>query len=216
MKQKDIFLSSEGNAWLERNQATLAQQRLPEDDPILVELLEFPCIANEMTVLEIGCGDGARLSWIKDNLGARCFGIDPSAQGVASANKRGVHAQQGTADHLPFKDNEFDLVIFGFCLYLCDREDLFQIAREANRVLRTPGWLVILDFFSPVPVSCAFHHRSGVFSYKMDYRTLFDWHPAYECMTHKVRQMNQKAYTDDPQEWVAVSVMRKNYLSGEP
>jgi ubiquinone/menaquinone biosynthesis C-methylase UbiE len=215
MKQKDIFLSSEGDAWFDRNHTLVAQRHLPEDDPILVEVLELPPIAKGITALEIGCGDGTRLEWLKDNLGAKCFGIDPSSKGVARANQRGVHAQRGTADRLPFENDQFDLVIFGFCLYLCDRDDLFQIAQEAHRVLKTPGWLVILDFYSPVPVSRAFHHRTGVFSYKMDYRSLFTWHPAYECVTHKVRHHENKAYTDDIQEWVAVSVLRKNYVSEE-
>jgi SAM-dependent methyltransferase len=85
--------------------------------------------------------------------------------------------QQGTADILPFKDHYFDIIIFGFCLYLCDREDLFRIASEADRVLGEPGWLLILYFFSPFPKKNVYHFCKGVQSYKMDYRTLFTWHP---------------------------------------
>ena len=151
---------------------------------------------------------------MKNNLTAQCFGIDPSAQAVAEARKLGVNAQQGTADALPFDNDTFDAVIFGFCLYLCDRFDLFRIAAEADRVLKSPGWLVIQDFFSQSPRSRAYHHQEGVFSFKMDYRSLFIWHPAYECMTHKVRHHQTHTYTDDPEEWVAVSVFRKNCREG--
>ena len=122
-----------------------------------------------------------------------------------------ANVQQGTADILPFDDQRFDIVIFGFCLYLCDREDLFRIASEADRVLRMPGWLFIRDFFSSMPRAKTYHHRPGVLSYKMDYRTLFNWHPDYECMTHKLRHHSKGGFTDEQDEWVAVSVLRKHH-----
>ena len=162
-----------------------------------------------MQILEIGCGGGTRLNWLKNNLNADCYGVEPSAKAVAAACAKGIRAKQGTADALPFDTGSFDIVIFGFCLYLCDREDLFRIASEADRVLRTPGWLTILNFFSPIPRVKNYHHRTGVQSYKMDYRTLFDWHPDYECMVHKVSHHGESRHTDDRDEWVSVSVLRK-------
>ena len=214
MKQKEIFLQSEGDAWFRRNQQGLAEKKLPDDDAILREILELlPRKGGEGTdalkLLEVGCGDGMRLAWLQANLNMECAGIEPSAQAVEAASKEGVRAQQGTADSLPFGSNAFDIVIFGFCLYLCDRDDLFRIASEADRVLRSPGWLVIKDFFSPTPRARTYVHRTGVWSYKMDYRTLFTWHPAYECMTHKIRHHREFSYTDDPEEWVSISVLRK-------
>ena len=35
------------------------------------------------------------------------------------------------------------------------------------------------------------------------------WHPDYECMTHKVRHHGEAIHTDAPDEWGAVSVLRK-------
>lgn len=66
-----------------------------------------------------------------------------------------------------------------------------------------------MDFYSPIPRARTYHHRPGVQSYRMDYRTLFTWHPDYECVTHKVRHHSEMGYTDAPDEWVAVSVLRK-------
>ena len=100
-------------------------------------------------------------------------------------------------------------MIFGFCLYLCDPCDLFSIAREADRVLRSPGWIVIEDFFSTTPRSRSYRHHAEIHSHKMDYRTLFAWHPHYECLTYKVRHHGEQRYTDLSEEWVAVSVLRK-------
>lgn len=209
MKQKQIFLDVEGDAWYQRNREGLARRLLPDEDSILRELLELPRSASEdWSVLEIGCGEARRLEWLQRNAGARCFGVEPSAAAVEAAKARGVDARQGTADAVPFADASMDVVIFGFCLYLCDRDDLSSIAREANRVLRAPGWLVIEDFFSPVPRSRSYHHRAGVSSFKMDYRTIFE--PlGLTCMTHKVRAHGGSTYTDDPDEWVSVSVLRK-------
>lgn len=211
MKQKEIFLQSEGDAWFTRNQQGVAKRKLPDDDALLRELLDFlPLKKKGLKVLEVGCGDGTRLAWLQNTLNVDCYGVEPSAQAVAAARAKGINAQQGTADVLPLDSQSFDIVIFGFCLYLCDREDLFRIASEADRVLRTPGWLMIMDFYSPVPRARTYHHRPGVQSYKMDYRSLFTWHPDYECMTHKVRHHGEANYTDVPDEWVAISVLRKH------
>ena len=210
MKQKNIFLESEGNAWFERNAKLIASRKLPESDSLLAEILNLPTLEKGTKILEIGCGEGGRLSWLRENCGFDCYGVEPSAQAVEVAKGRGIAAQQGTADHLPFDDNTFDVLTFGFCLYLCDREDLFRIACEADRVLKNPGWLLILDFYSPAPVIREYRHRPGIFSYKMDYRTLFMWNPSYENFIHKVRHHSEGGYTDDPKEWAATSVLRKN------
>lgn len=211
MKQKEIFLQSEGDAWFSRNKGSVAARTLPDSDPLLREFLDiYDQFLGSIKVLEIGCGDGTRLAWLKNNMNAECFGIEPSAKAVAAACAKGINVQQGTADDLPYENQSFDVVIFGFCLYLCDREDLFRIASEANRVLSAPGWLMLLDFFSPVPLAKAYHHQPGVKSYKMDYRALFGWHPDYECMTHKLRHHSEMGYTDEQDEWVAISILRKH------
>jgi ubiquinone/menaquinone biosynthesis C-methylase UbiE len=210
-KQRDVFLEAEGNAWFARNARALESRQLPEADPVLMELLAFqPPLPTGTRVLEVGCGDGSRLAWLAAERGWITAGTDPSADAVEQARRHGVDARQGTADRLPFDDGAFDVVIFGFCLYLCDRDDLFRIAAEADRVLRSPGWLVILDFYSPVPVRRDYHHRPGLSSYKMDYRTLFTWHPQYTCITQRVRHHADDSITDDPAQWVATSVLRKN------
>lgn len=84
---------------------------------------------------------------------------------------------------MPFGNATFDVIIFGFCLYLCDQQDLFRVAQEADRVLKPDSWLVINDFYAPNLVKRAYHH--------------------------KVTVHGKQEFTDDPQEWVATSIMRK-------
>lgn len=214
MTQKDIFLISEADAWFERNQIALSKADFASD-PVAMAVLELAEStplqpeASKLQILEIGCGEGRRLAWLADRLNSDVYGVEPSALAVEQACLRGVKAKRGTAENLPFDDMAFDIVVFGFCLYLCDRQDLFRIAQEADRVLKPDSWLVINDFFAPTPIKRTYHHKPNVYSYKMDYRELFDWHPAYTCYSHKLTHHGQNGFTDDPHEWVATSIMRK-------
>ena len=151
------------------------------------------------------------MAWFVEHLGANVYGLEPSSKAVQLALKKGVHAEHESADYLPFESVSFDVVIFGFCLYLCDREDLFIIVQEADRVLRKSSWLVINDFFSMTPVRRDCYLKKGVYSFKMDYRKLFNWHPTYICYSHRLYDHNNHIeFTDDKQEWVSISVLKKN------
>lgn len=211
-QQKDIFLESEADAWFDRNHEAIQKRNFTDDLVVraVTEIAKLPQYAEtNVKILEVGCGEARRLEWLADNLNVDVSGIEPSAKAVEQARIRGVQAQRGTADKLPFDNASFDVVIFGFCLYLCDRQDLFRIASEADRVLKSDAWIVINDFFAPESIKREYHHKLGVYSYKMDYRTLFDWHQAYTCYAHKLSHHGVNEFTDDPQEWVATSVMRK-------
>jgi ubiquinone/menaquinone biosynthesis C-methylase UbiE len=210
VKQKNIFLNSEGDAWYERNKKDFLKHYGAEEDPIVAEIRS--CIRSDTEIhdlLEIGCGDGYRLEWLNKNLGLKCFGIDPSSKAISKALKRGVNAQQATADSLPFSDDSFDIVVFGFCLYLCDREDLFKIACESDRVLKSGGWLIIHDFYSEKENITTYKHYLGMYSFKMDYSKLFEWHPFYNVYSKKINAHLSMKYTNDEKEWVSTFVLRK-------
>jgi ubiquinone/menaquinone biosynthesis C-methylase UbiE len=210
MKQNQIFLNSEGDSWHSRNESALSRRKLPDDDLILQEILKINNNEKKINILEIGCGNGYRLEWLTNNINASCFGIEPSKQAVKIALKKGIHAIQGTAESLPFDRNSFDIIIFGFCLYLCDREDLFKIAAEADRVCKNPGWIIIQDFYSSNFSTNEYHHFNGMKSFKMNYRSLFTWHPFYECTSHKIIEHDNSIYNDNKNNWMALSTLRKN------
>ncbi len=94
MKQNNIFLEFEWDAWFERNAKLLASRNLPESDPLLVEILNLPTLEKGTRILEIGCGEGGRLSWLRDNCGFDCYGIEPSAHAVEAAKVRGIAVHQ--------------------------------------------------------------------------------------------------------------------------
>jgi ubiquinone/menaquinone biosynthesis C-methylase UbiE len=211
-KQKAIFIKTEGDAWYERNRYILAE-RSYEHDPIIRAI--DSCLGSQVKLergrrlLEIGCGEGYRLRWLEDHRGFTCSGIEPSEKAVNAACKDGLEVKRGTADLLPYGNGEFDFLVFGFCLYLCDQDDLFMIAQEANRVLSQNGWLIIHDFYSNIPRSVKYAHHEGVSSNKMDYRKLFEWHPAYTCYSHELNHHQHLGFTDNSDEWVGTSILRK-------
>lgn len=173
MKQSDIFIQGEGAAWLQRNEAKLPVK----DDPVLDTIKA--CRLEPKKVLEVGCANGWRLLELVNQYKCSATGIDPCIVRINSIKNR-VLLLPGIASNLAqFRDGHFDLVIYGFCLYLCDPEDYFKIATEGDRVLADGGRLIIYDFYAPFPYSVPYEHKEGVFTHKMDFSNLWRSHPAY-------------------------------------
>jgi len=171
MSQTDIMLAGEANAWFERNRSQLGAH-----DPVGRVIADLGLKPQD--VLEVGCANGWRLKRLQQQYGCHVCGVDPSRKAIEEAGLPDVLV--GTADDLPFLDNNVDLVIFGFCLYLCDPADLFTIAAEADRVLRDGGHLIIHDFADiEPPFARPYEHRDGVLAYHMDHAKLWLAHPWY-------------------------------------
>ena len=202
--QKKVFIESEGDAWFLRNSQTDSQDKLIA---ILKQLEISPS-----KVLEIGCSSGNRLSQIYQTFGSSCFGIDPSSKAIEEGKiaNPAIHFQTGTADALPFENNEFDLLIFGFCLYVCDRNELFKIAYEADRCLKDNGYLVIIDFEPPFAFRNSYSHRPGLFSYKMDYGKMFQWNPSYFEIFNLITSHYENEKRRDPNERISFKIIEKN------
>lgn len=217
--QRQVFLEGEGDAWFQRNrQADVDQVAHWANQDLLAELLENLPLPRgpEVSVFEVGCGQGLRLARLSQTKGWSVAGLDPSEKAIAAVNASGCKGMVGTAEALPLADRSVDILIYGFCLYLCDRDDLFRIAAEANRVLKPQAWLAILDFWSPHQSINPYHHRSGVHSYKDDLPAMFSWHPSYVITDHRLRHHATRAYTDEPQEWVAATLLRRcDFVSGQ-
>lgn len=210
--QRKVFLEGEGDAWFQRNRLVDADQLAVyfDQDP-LIELLENLPLPRgpEVSVFEVGCGQGLRLARLNSSKGWSVAGLDPSEEAIAAVTSAGYDGVVGTAEALPLHDRSVDLLIYGFCLYLCDRDDLFRIAAEAHRVLKPQSWLAILDFWSPRQQVNAYRHRTGIDSYKDDLPAMFVWHPSYVITDHCLRHHSTGLYTDDPQEWVSATLLRK-------
>jgi SAM-dependent methyltransferase len=96
--------------------------------------------ASPERVLEVGCGWGEFAARISDELGADVVALDQSPRMVELARERGVDAQVGDVQALPYGDGEFDCVVANWMLYHVPDIDLGLA--EIARVLRPAGGLV--------------------------------------------------------------------------
>jgi ubiquinone/menaquinone biosynthesis C-methylase UbiE len=211
--QKEIFLNEEGDKWFERNlentEAGLKERIL--HDEVISSFNRLNIIPRN--VLEVGCCDGWRLEALRKKYECKCSGVDPSSKAINNGKSAypNIELNISTADALPYQDNLFDSVIIGFCLYLCDRDKLFKIAYEVDRVLRNNGNLFILDFDPNFAYKNEYCHREGIFSYKMKYVNMFRWNPAYTQIYHESFSSGGRGILDnDPDERISVDVLRKN------
>lgn len=219
MCQKDIFLKGEGDQYYKRNKDKLGKLgKECENDPI-INILQS-CRIKPNCILEIGCSDGWRLNALKKiyNDNVACFGIDPSEMAIIEGAQkfRKISLQHGTAESLPYDANTFDLIICGFCLYLCDRNDLFKIAYECDRVLSDAGILAIYDFHPSFPYRNEYKHDSKIYTYKMNYAKMFTWNPDYTIISKVLFSHSGDGVIDDPDERVSVILLKKNTLSAYP
>ena len=186
--QKKKFLLSEGNEWFKRNQTAYDNYDFKKDNLIktISEIYKKKNLKNNTKILEIGCGDGSRLEYLAKNIKIKkIYGIDPSKMAVKKAISKGVLAKIGTADYLPFENKKFDMIIFGFCLYLVDDEDLFKVINEADRALNYNGYIIIFDFYSNKTKYYKYKHCKGIKSRHMNYKNLFISHPSYRLILEK-------------------------------
>ena len=86
LKQKEVFLNSEGDKWFFRNKESLENTSL-DKDYLFQEIVSFyPESSPEINILEIGCGNGKRLKELQKR-GFTVTGIDPSSAAIEDAKK---------------------------------------------------------------------------------------------------------------------------------
>lgn len=110
-------------------------------------------------VLDIGCGEGRFCRMLRER-GAQAVGIDPTTPLIDAARERdpaGTYLQ-ATAEALPFEEARFDLAVM--YLTLIDIPDFRAAIREATRVLRPGGRLLIANLQSFVTTRCPAWHRN--------------------------------------------------------
>jgi SAM-dependent methyltransferase len=99
-------------------------------------------------VVDIGCGTGRFAVYARHRLGARVWGVDPSAEMLrrarSRADARGIGWKQGVAERLPFRDGWFDAAHMHLVVHtLADRDRALE---EIARVLGRDGRLAVATF----------------------------------------------------------------------
>jgi ubiquinone/menaquinone biosynthesis C-methylase UbiE len=113
-----------------------------------IKNLEIPTIERLVDVrgkkvLEIGCGDGRITAHIAGKA-KEYTAIDPDSHGIATAkaNIKGVDFRVGSGENLELTNSSFDVVLYSLSLH---HQDSRLALREAHRVLRRQGQLVVLE-----------------------------------------------------------------------
>ncbi len=115
-------------------------------------LLEFLSIEKGQRILDIGCGTGISLEPLLDR-GLNLTGIDPSLYMLDIASKKfgnKVDLHRGSAEDLPFDDNEFDSAFFFTSLEFTDRP--CKAIEEACRVAKDTIVICVLNKYAPLNI----------------------------------------------------------------
>lgn len=190
MKQSEVFLAGEGEKWAGRNVGRYNQNNDPVLDAIEKYAIHFK------TVLEIGSANGGRLSVLSEVYDCNTWGVDPAGY---PATLKGTASDTG----LP-TSGWFDVIIYGWCLYLCDPEDHLKIAMEGDRLLKDGGYLIVYDFHADYPYKTPYKHKKGLFSYHFDFSKLWLSHPAYSLYGRTI------------QGETSVTILKKNLQAAFP
>ena len=98
-------------------------------------------------ILDVGCGAGNYIISLSKNNHV-CFGIDPlyetsllNAQQKAKYEDVNIHLIQGVAENLPFKDENFDMILSLSTLQHVN--DQYKTLSEIKRVLKKNGLLLV-------------------------------------------------------------------------
>jgi ubiquinone biosynthesis O-methyltransferase len=111
-------------------------------------ILRFAGPLRGRSVLDVGCGAGALTLAFQQGGASAVVGCDADPRMIASAARAARHEAAisyavGRAEHLPFRDESFDLVTA--ITVLAFVPDAHAAVREMARVLRPQGRLVIGD-----------------------------------------------------------------------
>ena len=112
--------------WFGKNKAVFESELLAEQ--------QF--ITDPERTVSIGLGSGL----FDARLGIK-FGVEPSESMAALARKRGIDVKIGSAENVPFEDEQFNAVLLGTIIsYVKDR---LKAVSEAHRILRQGGHIIV-------------------------------------------------------------------------
>jgi ubiquinone/menaquinone biosynthesis C-methylase UbiE len=209
-----MFINGEGDAWFSRNLENSNTQLVPVDIDFIFSTLGTR--KNEIAnILEIGCSSGVKVKTLSEKFDAYGYGIDPSQVAIESARKYEETSDgklqflTGIATDLPYEDSKFDLVFFGFCLYLVPPNEIYKAISEADRVLKNGGFLAILDFdYGQLKVN-PYKHADGIYSYKNNYSALLTSSGYFHQVSKWSFSQNGISFIDDRNERLSIEVLHK-------
>jgi len=132
------------------------------------KLLSFVSMKEKQSYLEIGCGDGAVSRHVvkKYHLNVTGTDVDPEMISLAkrdAGNIKNLKFLTASATNLPFKDENFDIVLSFQVLHHIS--NWLDALKEMKRVLKSKGYLVFYDILFPkvlAKIGKSFKHSYGI------------------------------------------------------
>ena len=103
-------------------------------------------VAAGSSALDVAAGTGS-ITRLLEERGAAVVSLDQSSGMLAAAVDRGATGVLATGEALPFGDETFDTVTFGYLLRYVG--DVAGCMSELTRVLRRGGWIGMVEFGRP-------------------------------------------------------------------
>ncbi|HEX7127037.1 MAG TPA: class I SAM-dependent methyltransferase [Thermodesulfobacteriota bacterium] len=130
--------------------------RLTGGDAARRALLDQAALRPGHRVLDIGCGTGSLVVWIKQrHPEVDVVGLDPDPKALVRARRKAeragvsVRLDRGFADALPYPAAAFDRVFSAFMLHHLEAGEKVRALGEVRRVLVADGALHLVDFGGP-------------------------------------------------------------------
>lgn len=124
--------------------------RNTSSDEVILDLLKSWGNLPQISTLDIGCGQGNFADRLA-NLGYQSFGVEPQATVPEYTTAKGALIFRASGESLPFEKDKFDLVMFGHSLHHVPVEKIGAALREALRVLKPNGHLLVAEPLSVGP-----------------------------------------------------------------
>ncbi|WP_027937180.1 methyltransferase domain-containing protein [Anaeroarcus burkinensis] len=140
-----------------RQRTTLSQVSLFKDQVLEYKLVEKlfkhnKIHLNNLDILDVGCGEGRWLRKFVD-WGAepqRLFGVDLNQEIIGLAGQLsapGIHFMKAFAEKLPFKDEQFDVILLvGVLQHILEGGLQQAVGKELLRVLRKDGVIITYNY----------------------------------------------------------------------
>lgn len=104
---------------------------------------------DNLSLLDIGCGDGTAGKFIMDNYDIKVSGVDIDENAVEKAKALGIDAIKCDATMLDYPSRSFDIVMMECVFTVLPKQE--ESIHEAYCVLKNGGFLVINDVYCREP-----------------------------------------------------------------
>jgi len=103
---------------------------------------------NPEQIIDLCCGTGNQLKYLKRKGFENIEGVDISHSMLRQTRKGGaqINCKHGDATKLNFPDNSFDTALISFALHEKPLETAISIVKEAVRITRHGGHLLVVDY----------------------------------------------------------------------